>query len=127
MILLTHESDHIIRVGKSYLGQPFDYTHFNCVHFVRKVYSTIGIELPLLSRSMQPPNEFHLSRAELMAMPIGHTIFLKRRASVSDRLWTHVAIIFSPSELIHCTRHFEGGVVITPATEFFEAYTLVTK
>jgi hypothetical protein len=60
-------------------------------------------------------------------MPIGHSVFFKRRASLSSRIWTHVAIIISPESLIHCSRNLGRAVVITPKIEFMEVYSLVSK
>jgi hypothetical protein len=124
MILTTSIADHIVKVARTYIGRPFDYEKFNCVHFVREVYAAVGIELPLLMRELLPPREFHLSREELSGMPIGHSVFLKRKTSRSGRSWTHVAIIVSFVEVIHCSRRFGGAVTVTAVPQLFEVYEL---
>jgi len=127
MILSRDISDRIVDVSYYYLGKPFDWETFNCVHFVRKVYLEVDIYLPPLIRKGLPPAEFHLSDDEFTAMPIGHTVFFKRKESKLERLWTHVAIIIGPNELVHCTRNLGRGVVITPKSEFMEIYSLAPK
>ena len=124
MVLTKDISDRIIIIAHSYLDRPFDYEKFNCVHFVREVFCSIRINLPLLERSGHPPEEFHLSIDEFKLMPIGHSVFFRRKATASNRIWTHVAIIASSNELIHCTRRFGGKVVVTRIDEFLEVYAL---
>ena len=118
---------NIIEIASSYISRPFDYEQFNCVHFVREVYSKVDIELPLLVRGEYPPQEFHLSINEFEMMPIGHCVFFKRRTSVTERVWTHVAMVYSSSELIHCARRFGGKVVVTPKAEFLDVYILTPQ
>jgi len=43
MILSKQLSDSITAVSCRYLGRSFDLDTFNCVHFVRSVYSDVGI------------------------------------------------------------------------------------
>lgn len=127
MFLSKDISDRIVSSAYCYLGWPFDWEKFNCVHFVRQVYYDVGIELPLLIRKNFPPAEFHLFSEEFVLMPIGHIVFFKRKESKVNRLWTHVAIIVSSNELIHCTRHLGNGVVITPKQEFMKVYYITPK
>jgi cell wall-associated NlpC family hydrolase len=127
VILSAAVSLRIITCARTYLGKPFDYERFNCVHFVRSVYRDAGIEIPLLPRDGFLPDEFNLTRDEFADMPLGHTAFFKRKATTSARSWSHMAIIVSSTELIHCTRHVGRGVVITPVAEFIEIYNLVPK
>jgi cell wall-associated NlpC family hydrolase len=124
MIITEDSSAKIIQVATKYLGRPFDYEKFNCVHFVREVYSNVGIDLPLIPRAGYPLQQFNLSVSEFELMPIGHSVFFKRKASLSNRVWTHVAIVASNSELIHCSRHFGGKVVVTPKIDFLQVYSL---
>ena len=124
MVLTETLSQNIVIASYKYAGMQFDWKTFNCVHFVRKVYAEFGIILPLLSHDTLPPREFHLSLDEFMRMPLGHSVFFKRKASMVHRSWTHVAIIIAPHALIHNTRHLGTGVVITPVTEFLETYVL---
>ncbi len=124
MILLESVSHQIITVAKSYLGTPFDFERFNCVHFVRSVYEAAGIELPILNRNGFPPKDFHLSREEFDLMPVGHSVFLRRKESTLCRVWTHVAIITSTDELIHCSRNCGNGVMLTEKEKLLEVYAL---
>ena len=117
-------SDRIVSTAQDYIGRPFDYEKFNCVHFVIEVFASAGIVLPLLERTGFPPKDFHLSSEEFRCMPVGHSVFFKRKASTSSRIWTHVAIIHSKDELIHCTRRLGGKVVVTACDEFLDVYTL---
>lgn len=124
MILSIVQSQRIIASSLKFVGKRFDYQSFNCVHFVRSVYDSIGLVIPMLDRYDLPPREFHLSADEFVLMPLGSTVFFKRRESVVDRYWTHVAIIIGPDELIHCTRHLGTGVTITSKSEFLQTYSL---
>jgi|GEM_PF-1966257 len=127
MYLSKNQSDQIIDVAYSYLGKPFDFEKFNCVHFVREVYFKVGINLPLLVRKYLPPADFHLSSVEFALMPVGHTVFFKRKESKLDRSWTHVGIIVGPDKLIHCTRNLGDGVVVTEKSQLMEVYSLSPK
>ena len=44
-----------------YLGKPYDFDLFNCVHFVRQVYRDVGIDFPILDRRLSPPFSFNLT------------------------------------------------------------------
>jgi len=127
MILSNNLSNHIVDVSYRYLGKVFNYKEYNCVHFVREVYLNAGIIFPLLSVRDFPPVDFHLSDHEFSNMPIGHTVFFKRKESKSERFWTHVAIIISSDSMIHCTRHLGSGVIITPKSRFMEVYDITPK
>lgn len=125
MIIDQNLSLCIIHSSYSYLGREFDWEEFNCVHFVRRVYLSVGIVFPKLIRSKMPPKEFHLTDEEFDEMPIGHSVFFRRKMSrLVNRPWTHVAIIVGKNELIHCTRNLGNGVVITSKPEFLDTYEL---
>lgn len=117
-------ADQIVMNSMTHIGRHFDLSNFNCVHFVREVYGSVGIEFPILRRDIIPPREFHLSEYEFCAMPVGQSVFFKRRESSLVRPWTHVAIIISSTDLIHCTRNLGDGVVITSRDIFLEKYCL---
>lgn len=125
MDLTKNLSSRVVSVACSHIGREFCYESYNCVHFVRDVYAEVGIVLPLLKRYWPPPKEFHLNSIEFERMPLGHSVFFKRKKSkFVERSWTHVAIIIGESELIHCTRNMGMGVVITSRATFLGAYDL---
>jgi len=127
MFLTQDVSTKIVNVSMGYLGHTFIWETFNCVHFVRKVYQESGISFPTLIKMRLPPADFHLSKEEFAEMPIGHSVFFKRRESQSVRYWTHVAIIIGKDSLIHCTRNLGIGVVVSSKAEFQEVYSLSPK
>jgi hypothetical protein len=127
MILSISMSDRIITNAYHCIEESFDYEKFNCVHFVREVYFSVGIELPLLDRTGFPPEDFHLSKEEFALMPKGHSVFFRRKASISDRIWTHIALIASSDEIIHCSRSFGKKVSVTSVAEFMKIYDLAPK
>lgn len=124
MNLSKEISNQVIRIALSYVGREFDFATFNCVHFVRKVYSQVGICLPPLARHDFPPREFHLSEEEFLLMPVGYCAFFKKKNTRLYRPWTHVAIIVSKNTLIHCTRNIGNGVMLTPVSRFLDIYSL---
>src|SRR3989344_8218088 len=126
MVLSVIMARRIVATALGYVGTPYDWEQFNCVHFIRKVYSDVGIVFPRLVKDMAPPAEFHLSEQEFEEMPLGHSVFLKRRESQLPRSWTHIAIIVSLNELVHYARRMER-VVVTSRAEFLETYSLTPK
>ena len=127
MILTSNLSERIVVSAQKYLGQPYDWHIFDCVHFILAVYQAVGIVVPRIAGKGYPPSDFQLSAEEFGQMPLGHSVFLKRRTSTSDRIWTHAALIISPTELIHCSRHFGRQVVITSKAELLEIYALAPQ
>ena len=127
MVLSPILSERIILAAYQYLDHSFDYETFNCIHFVIKVYRDAGIELPLLVRGDYPPPDFHLAPDKFAVMPIGHSVFLKRKANLFDRVWTHAAIIVSSDSLIHCSRHFGHKVAVTEKSELLNIYDLAVS
>jgi hypothetical protein len=126
MFISKNLAGDIITSASSYLGRRYDFDVFNCVHFVRQVYRDVSLDFPLLDKRLFPPEYFHLTREDFYEMPIGHSVFFKKRKSTLPRSWTHVAIIFSDNELVHCSRLF-GQVVVTPVRDFLEVYDLSVK
>ena len=117
-------SELIVSRAQEYSGRPFDWDTFNCVHFVRSVYADVGITFPILKRYELPPEEFHLSSEKFAEMPLGHSVFFKRKDKMTKRYWSHVALVVAPDALMHCTRHLGSGVVLTPKSIFLEVYEL---
>lgn len=126
MILSKIIANRIVSISYGYLGTRFSLESFNCVHFVRGVYAAVGVNLPTLDRYDFPPREFHLSQQEFVSMPIGHSVFFKRKEGGCSRPWNHIAIIASKCTLIHCTRYIGNGVVLTPVSVFLETYNLAS-
>lgn len=124
MFLDKKLADKIVNNSTIHLGKPFNFLSFNCVHFVRVVYESVGIKFPILRKDIVPPREFHLSECEFSSMPIGHSVFFYRKECSLVRPWTHVAIIISSTELIHCTRNLGDGVVVTLRDEMLDKYYL---
>ena len=124
MILDKKLADKIVMNSLVHVNKPFDFLNFNCVHFVRVVYESVGIRFPILRKEVVPPRNFHLSESEFYCMPIGHSLFFYRKESSLVRPWTHVAIIISPTEMIHCTRNLGDGVTVTSRDEMLEKYYL---
>jgi hypothetical protein len=124
MNITKEKSQHIIRTAEKYLEKPFDYWVYNCVHFIIDVYENNGIILPNIERYGYPPIGYHVIGEQFNSMPIGQSVFFKRKANTSNRIWTHVAIIYSNNELIHCSRHFGNKVVTTPKDQFLDIYAL---
>jgi hypothetical protein len=127
VILSKSVSDLIIARAYQDLGRSYDLRTFDCVRYVVSVYRDVGIEIPQFGSRGLPPADFHLSAEEFAVKPIGHTVFLRRKANTSDRLWTHMVIIVSPDELIHCSSRFGNKVVVTRWDDLFELYSLAPK
>lgn len=127
MIFSEIVSARIVSTAYTYLGRAYDWRTFDCCHFIIAVYRDAGIHIPRFGPSGYPPADFHLSLDEFGRMPLGHSVFLKRKASPSNRIWTHMAIIISPTEFIHCSRHFGSKVTITSKIDFIETYALAPK
>jgi len=127
MVLSADVSPRIISCAAKYLGTPYDYKVFDCVHFILNAHRDAGIAIPRFGGSGFPPSDLHMSEEEFLLMPEGRTVFFKRKASTANRIWTHAAIIYSSKELIHCSRHFGGKVVITPKPEFMNVYALAPQ
>ena len=124
MILTPDLRQSIIATARSYIGTPKS-PAFNCVDFVRKVLATNGIVLPLINPYTQPPIEWGIKDLSLCNDAFGEIIFLKRILSQSDRPWTHVALVVSQSECIHCSSYFGRQVSKTSFEDLFTVYRFV--
>ncbi len=127
MIITPDLSRKIIRSALKYIDRSYIRSTFNCAHFVANTYEQIGIVMPKFHAHLYPPADFNLTHDEFENMPVGHSIFLRRKTSVSDRIWTHVAIIYSQTHIIHCSHHFGDKVTVTPRSDFIQIYGLVPK
>ena len=95
----------IIASARRYLGRPYQ-EDFTCLDFVRAVYAEHGLSVP--------PASLNLDAADLADPPIGFVLYLRRKAYIGTRTWTHMVLIASATECIHCSRFFGGKVVLTP-------------
>lgn len=120
MRLTLTQSEKVVSVALSYLGRSRQKI-FCCADFVRAVYRSIGIEIPLLASSA-PPSEFNIKAEDLQNPPIGHLMFLRDRKDRRSRAWTHVAILLPHGRCIHCSYFFGRKVTISTLDEIFECY-----
>ena len=127
MLLSESISNIIVKTASTYIGRPYDYKTFDCVHFIVSVYKDVGIFIPRFGSEGYPPSNLHLDLSGFQRMPRGHSVFFKRKTSMSSRVWTHMALIFSSTHLVHCSRHCGSGVVVTPRDEFLEMYSLAPQ
>ena len=124
MNLSQEQRESIIKISIGYLRRERE-VGFSCVDFVRLVYRQIGIDIPLLMPKLPPPSEINIKREDLGFLPLGEIIFLRDRSDGRPRPWTHVGIVYSPFEIIHCSLFFGGCVVITPIQLIWERYDFV--
>ena len=127
MIHTPEISQRIVTIAHMYLGRPYDYKTFDCIHFIVGVYREVGITIPRFGAQGYPPPDFNLTPEEFLGKPLGSTIFLKRKATTSDRIWTHMVMIASPTDFIHCSRFFGNLVLLTPIETVLEYYYHVPK
>lgn len=127
MIHTEETGRRIVEIAHTYLGQPFDIKDFDCVYFIKAVYQKVGIEIPRFWAKDYPPQDFNLTPEELLQMPLGSTLFLKRKATTVVRPWTHMVLIASPTHFIHNSRFFGHKVVLTPKDVVLEYYYHVPK
>lgn len=124
MNLLQSQRELVVKIAQGYLGKKRR-NDFKCIDFVRMVYRGIDIVVPQISPSLFPPKEFNIAKEDLDKPPLGGVIFLRDRGDRRLRTWTHVGIIYSPTEIIHCSLYFGGCVVITPIQSVWERYDFV--
>ena len=111
----------IINKAASYLDRPYK-KGFACLDFLRLVYRAVGIEIPRLWSGEPPPQWININSEEAVNPPIGHIMFLRRRETKTTRYWTHVIIILSERECIHCSYYFGGKVCISLLEKIFALY-----
>lgn len=109
------DGNKIITTARRYLGSPYQ-DDFTCLDFVRTVYAKHGFTVP--------PIELNLQAKDLENPPIGFVLYLRRRGYSGDRRWTHVTIVVSATECIHCSHYFGDKVVITPLKDVLSFYDI---
>ena len=120
MIVTETQTKKIISVALSYLGHKYEHG-FDCIGFVRNVYKHAGIDIPLISGTTFPPEEFNIMEDQLSNPPIGHLIFLKDRYDPrKERVWTHVVLTLSENECIHSSIFYGEKVSISNLQEIME-------
>lgn len=121
MKLNKDQIEEVLRTAVLYVNYPYS-KDFSCVDFVRKVYSSIGIEIPKLKPYI-PPEEFNITKEELNNPPAGHIIFFKDRTdSRKYRAWTHIGIIMPNHYCIHCSLFFGKKVIISSLSDMYKKY-----
>lgn len=117
---MSSELGHmIVETALRYLGRPYDRENFKCFHFVREVYTLLGLKPPPLSEN--------LTVEQMLDPPIGHLLYLKHKEDTKQRRWSHVAIVISKEEVIHNSLWFGEKVVISKLSEILELYTIVPR
>ncbi|MDB4983931.1 MAG: hypothetical protein JWM20_110 [Patescibacteria group bacterium] len=120
--LSKHDRDIVIETAMSYLEHPYSKEIFNCVTFVRAVYKSADIDIPLLNPG-PPAFELNISRWQCDDPPVGHMIFLKDPLDPrKERAWTHIVIALENKTCIHCSLFFGRKVVISTLDEIFARY-----
>ncbi len=114
----------ILKESLTYLCRRYSGDTFTCVHFVRKVFHSAGIELPVLSVD-EPPPEFNIAKEDLASPPAGHLMFLRDKDDKRERAWTHIVIILPDNNCIHCSLLLGGRVTVTEMSKLFERYDFV--
>lgn len=114
----------ILREAEKLLGKNRK-PDFTCVDFVREVYLKADIKLPLINPDKIPALFPNLSQSEIDGDALGKILFLKKKTTDKARVWTHVGIIFSENELVHCSKMFGNQVCTTPIQEVLEHYEIV--
>jgi hypothetical protein len=127
MIHTLETAERIVEIARTYLGRPYDYKTFDCVHFIVGVYREVGIVIPRFGGQGHPPSDFNLTPEELAERPLGSTIFLRRKDYNGSRVWTHMVLIASQTHFIHCSRFFGHLVLLTPIETVLEYYHHVPK
>ena len=121
MQLTTVQCEQVVEIALTYLNQPYR-KGFRCVEFVREVYCQIGIHLPIL-QSWAPPQGFNIFKEQLIDPPAGHVMFLRDRDDPrKERSWTHVVILISKLNCIHCSLFSGEKVVISTLEEIYKRY-----
>lgn len=107
------EANKVISVGKQYLGRPYKFGSsssttrtFDCSSFTQRVYKSVGILLPRVSRD-QAKRGTYVSKSNLKK---GDLVFFRSAGSSSNRI-THVAIYAGNNQLLHT--YGKPGVTFT--------------
>ncbi|HEY0220630.1 MAG TPA: NlpC/P60 family protein [Candidatus Paceibacterota bacterium] len=119
MNLTDEQVRTIVREAKSYLGHKYR-PGFKCIDYVRKVYQTAGINIGILGPN-SPPAELNIEKEKLQSPPTGSLIFLRNKTEKRERAWSHLVIVLSNDECIHCSL-FIGEVVTSSFEEIFRKY-----
>jgi cell wall-associated NlpC family hydrolase len=118
MIFNSDMLPQIVNESFKYLDVSYDPLNFNCLDFVRKVYSKFGIDPPPWKLN---PSLLNLRYDEV---PVGYVIYLKHREDSMNRNFTHAAIFIGNQKFIHCSYYFGNKVVISEMDELLKIYDI---
>ncbi len=119
MLLNQAQAEIVLANALNYLGSKYR-PGFKCVDFVREVYRTAGVEIPLIGSDF-PPNELIIPEEHLKDPPPGSLLFLRNKQEKRDRVWSHVVLVLESQRCIHCSM-FAGEVIISSLEELLERY-----
>jgi len=126
MNISKKQAERVVHVANSYVNTPYS-NNFRCVDFVRRVYTEVGIVIPLL-KNQPPPIELNIKIEELDNPPVGHLMFLRDRSDPRKyRIWTHVVIISENNTCIHCSIFYGNKVTVTKLPDIFQRYEFVSS
>ncbi len=121
---LTDKQAQVILLESEKLINKKREPDFTCVDFVRQVYKKARIEIPLIGPN-KTPEKFNINESQLQNPPLGRLVFMKKKVTSKSRYWTHVGIIFTRTQLIHCSNMFGKKVCITELEEIWKHYDFV--
>ncbi len=104
----------VVATALQYLGRAYTKS-FTCIDFLREVYLAHGWSVP--------PPTLNVCIDQLFDNPpVGYALYLRLKTSGHTEGWTHVAIIVSAEECIHCSYFFGKRVVLTPTADLLALY-----
>lgn len=118
MDICRKTSDDITKKARELLDTPYNSLSFNCLHFVRAVYTEVNLSLPPLK--MNPG----LDDLRSGLVPPGHVLYLRHKRDDTKRRFTHAAIVMEDKKIIHCSYYFGEKVVISDIDEILSLYDL---
>ena len=113
--------ERIVDISLTFLGVKRT-DDFTCITFVREVYKSVGISVPIMARYMSPPQAYNSTYDGFLAWRTGDILFLKRKKYAGDRTWTHVGIMLPEEKFIHSSHYFDGEVSINTRQEILDFY-----
>lgn len=113
MRLSGKQKRKIMNIARMFVGRPYS-KEFDCIGFIRAVYTSADIHIPKISPLAAPPYEFNIRKEELKNVSEGSIIFLKDRYDPrKERKWTHVIIALRHGRCIHNSIFYGSKVTIS--------------